>query len=98
MMSHSLRHHCADTQSRRDGVSCAESARQFMACEWSYSQNPLPQHFTKEMVDAIECMSDTGDVARCNHYMEVAYRKTHEESSKPGMLSKVSASVGLMGT
>ena len=30
-------------------------------------------------MDAIECMSDTGNVQKCNHYFESLYKKTHPE-------------------
>eukprot|EP00392_Amoebophrya_sp_AT5.2_P004385 g4393.t1 len=53
-------------------------------------QNPLPQQFTKEVVDAIECMSDTGDVVQCQHYLEGLHRKVNYEAPKAsaGMIEK----------
>ena len=36
-------------------------------------------------------MSDTGDVLRCNHFMEAAYKKTHYEAPAPSFMDKVSA-------
>ncbi|CAD7943328.1 unnamed protein product [Amoebophrya sp. A120] len=66
-------------------------------------QNPLPTQFSKEIVDAVECMADTGDVERCQHYFEGLHKKVNfVETEKPGTISKtvdtVVGSLGLLGS
>ena len=63
----------------------------------------MPDAFQKEMVDAIECMSEYGDVGKCNHYLEAFYKKSHaEEDPAPGKFTKFvtapAATAGPLGT
>merc|ERR1712194_442407 len=62
-------------------------------------QNPAPAVFKKETVDAIECMSDYGDLQKCNHFMETFHKKANSGSNvpKPGLFDKLSGAVGLLG-
>ena len=50
------------------------------------------------MADAIECMTLTGDVKQCNHYMEVLHSSTKVEKEEPGKVSKLAGFGALMGT
>ncbi|CAD7946504.1 unnamed protein product, partial [Amoebophrya sp. A25] len=64
----------AYNQCRGRGVTAAICAAALPGDAHVTPHNPMAIHFTKEVVDGIECMSDTGDVAKCQHYFEGTYK------------------------
>lgn len=54
-------------------------------------QNPLPVVFQKETIDAIECMTEHGDAAKCFHYTEFMHKKVNYEAQPPSSFEKLSA-------
>ena len=65
-----------------------------------------PYGFQKEVLDAVGCMNGTGDVAKCQHYLEVLHRRTHPEeipgtdgdgNKLPSSGAKLGAALGSLG-
>merc|ERR1712194_399450 len=58
--------------------------------------NPLPVAFKKETIDAMECMSDHGDLGKCNHFFE-SFHKKIEPAAHPEVKSGFIASLPTKG-
>ena len=52
-------------------------------------QNPLPMVFQQETMDAIDCMTEHGDAAKCYHFTEFFSKKVSYEEPPKGMFTKV---------
>eukprot|EP01066_Platyproteum_vivax_P008891 Platyproteum_vivax@DN384_c0_g1_i2.p1 len=46
-------------------------------------QNPAESLFEKEAVDAIECMTEFGDVEKCYHYTDAFHQKLNNRTPEP---------------
>merc|ERR1719230_203365 len=60
-------------------------------------QNPLPYVFKKEVVDAIECMTEHGDHEKCYHYTEYFSKTLLHQDPPAGKWEKVTGAAGKIG-
>merc|ERR1712008_55099 len=84
----------AYTRCRGRGGSSEECAQNLPSDAHITPQNPLPTLYKKEIVDAIECMSDYGDTQQCKHYLEGLHKKTHGEIPPISKAAKISGAIG----